>query len=110
MPFLYYSIVNAFQTMLDGFSKSQWKGDENGNAAKYDVADVFSYIGDFDENQDLKTWMDDEIPKFPSRNTEMDHHHNITRKMDLLPPTARGQVLRQLISYFYFRAFLGNYE
>ena len=96
--------------MLDGFSKSQWKGDENGNAAKYDVADVFSYIGDFDENQDLKTWMDEEVPKFPSRNSEMDHHHNIIRKMDLLPPTARGQVLRQLISYFYFRAFLGNYE
>ena len=100
--------------MLDAFSKSQWKGDEVNeegvcdNAAKYDVADVFSYIGDFDENQDLKTWMDDEVPNFQTRNSEMDHHHNISRKLDLLPPTARGQVLRQLISHFYFSAFLGK--
>ena len=54
---------------MDGFSKSQWKGDTE-NAAKYDVADVFSYIGDFDENQDLKTWMDDEVPNFQTRNSE----------------------------------------
>ena len=54
---------------MDGFSKSQWKGDAI-NAAKYDVADVFSYIGDFDENQDLKTWMDDEVPNFQTRNSE----------------------------------------
>ena len=59
--------------------------------------------------ENLRPWLPEEVPSFMTNNFEIiDHHHNIVRRLDLLPPTHRGQMIRKMLAHYHFQEFLGK--
>ena len=57
----------------------------------------------------LRPWLPEEVPSFMTNRFEIiDHHHNIVRRLDLLPPTFRGQIIRKMLAHYHYQEFLGK--
>ena len=55
--------------------------------------------------KELRTWTSDEVnPKFKER----EHHHNLYRRIWLLPLTYRGRIIRKMLAYFYLQFFISS--
>ena len=66
------SIVDAFRSMLDGFSKNQWKVQGN-KSAMYDVSDTL--VTNFDGAKILRPWKDDEVPNIAGNHDNLFTFH-----------------------------------
>jgi hypothetical protein len=91
----YRNLSNIANTI----SRQQWAGqpitakdddDEfvDTNAVCIDITEALINVGLFVEHQNLRPWMDDEIPNIGGL-WDGDHHHNMVRRLSLLPPTYR---------------------
>lgn len=110
---IFGNIMDAFRVMLDGYSKEMWRGhakashQEVTNSISNDVTEALVSVGDFKGAENLRPWFDDEVPINLS---EFDHHHNIVRRLQLLPPTYRGQMVKKMIAHYHLQTFLGVKE
>jgi len=102
------NVMNAFRTMLDGYSREQWKGTDRETTVMYEIAEALVAVGNQKSFANLRPWLPEEVPTFMENYHIVDHHHNIVRRLDLLPPTHRGQIIRKMLAHFHFQEFLGK--
>ena len=69
--------------------------------------EVLSRVGEFDGVMKLRPWDEAEIPQYIENMHQNDHHHNIVRKLHLLPPSPRGNVIRKALAFFHLQSLLG---
>ena len=72
------------------------------------LSEALVAVGNQKSFANLRPWLPEEVPTFMENYHIVDHHHNIVRRLDLLPPTHRGQIIRKMLAHFHFQEFLGK--
>merc|ERR1719471_2067049 len=106
---------------LDSFSPFAWTGtlspaddkkllDQSGNNkmnnACCDVSEVLSSImNNVPEDNKVRAWTPSDLPASKDF-AILDHHHNMVRRLQLLPHSARGQQIKKNVAYLYLQHIL----
>merc|ERR1719414_201733 len=71
-----------------------------------DVSEVLSMImNNVSEDNKARTWKSDELPA-SKEFAILDHHHNMVRRLQLLPFSARGNQIKKNVAYLYLQHIL----
>ena len=106
-------ISEAFRVMLDAFSPDVWcQVDDQGKArnsidfVSCDITEAMAIVGNYDGAENIYTWDPKDInsPFFRKR----EHHHNLIRRVWLLPQTHRGRIVRKMLAYNYLTYFVNK--
>ena len=76
------------------------------DSVSLDITEAFSHIGAFESVENLKAWGDDEVPNINGLNS-MDHHDNMARRLELIPQSCRGNIIRKMLAFMYLQTILG---
>lgn len=120
--FVCRDLMLLLRFQFDTFSTYQWTGlqsedrtraspeerefeDETANAC-CDVSEILARVG---ANSKLlsvtKTWPDDDVPALSHFN-EIDHHHNMIRRIQFLPFSPRGDQVKKNLAFLYLQQVL----
>ena len=111
-------VLLLLHCQLDSFSTFQWTGlyrddtlshpsDHNSAndavcCASCDVTEVLAQVGGCHARfNQLRTWDPAELPrgKNLAHFEDHDHHHNMTHRLDLLPPSLRGNMVKKGVAF-----------
>ena len=105
---------------LDSFSPFAWTGASGSGGERFlehsgndklrnaccDVSEVLSAImNNVAEDNKVRTWGQSELPASKDF-ALLDHHHNMVRRLQLLPLSARGNQIRKNVAYLYLQHIL----
>ena len=62
-------------------------------------------VNNVSEGNTARTWKRDELPA-PCVFDNLDHHHNMVRRLQLLPLTARGSQIKKNVAFLYLQYML----
>merc|ERR1719384_3057958 len=96
--------------MLDGFQKDLWQTVIENNikttdSVSMDIVEALNIIGRIDDASNLFPW-DPEDLHYNLR--ESDHHDNMFRRLQLLPQTRRGNIIRKMMAHYSLQIILNN--
>jgi len=110
---VWINISNALRVMLDGYTKDLWQTTYNDAQSKghkaytdsvsCDIMEAFMIIGRTDDAANLQPWSSDEVHQAING----DHHDNMFRRLQLLPQTRRGNIIRKMLACFNLQVILG---
>lgn len=120
-------VKNNISLMLyqqfNSFSYKQWFGKEDPNSkgdkskpkqndfhsdeanASLDISEIISQVGQYDGVKNAFTWDRDSIAPLDHLGT-MDHHHNMLQRVQLLPPTFRGNMIKKNAAYLQLQLLM----
>lgn len=121
--FVATDVMMLYQFQIDSFSTLQWTGQANhsdppqakvhGEAelftltenASIDMAEVLARVASHEGNEHIRTWAREELPAC-AQFDELDHHHNMVRRLQLLPPSLRGNQLKKNVAFLNLQQIL----
>ena len=108
-------ISEAFRVILDHFPKEVWKSgqlNEDGNkdfsdSVCCDITEALSAVCHYEGAENIFTWDRRDVhAQFKMK----EHHHNLVRRVWLLPMTHRGRIIRKMLAYHYLHYFVTKSE
>ena len=88
MHFLHFQLNNNYST-------------QNWRTGLEDLSELFIFI----YASEMMNWEKDEVPQF-RHFTSLDHHHNMLRRLNFIPPSLRGNQLRKYVAYLQLQEML----
>ena len=101
------NLSNAFRVMLDGFSRDCWLCSEEAteNSVSIDITEALVKIGNFPSVKNHRTWFQNEVPQTLR---DVDHLDNICRRIETLPQTSRGNIIRKMMAHDALQIVIGK--
>ncbi|XP_059094587.1 uncharacterized protein LOC131889490 [Tigriopus californicus] len=123
--FVATDIMMLYQFQIDSFSTLQWTGQANPadshqpdggtdlftltENASIDMAEVLARVGSHEGIEQIRTWSREELPAC-AQFDELDHHHNMVRRLQFLPPSLRGNQLKKNVAFLNLQQILNLEE
>lgn len=104
-------ITSLFHYQFNSFDSDTWlletkasdSSTQQYNGVFIDICHVFTWIGE--DVKALYNWSQDNVPKTKFFET-FDHHQNCYRRLQLLPSSYRGSMVKRCVALIYVQVFL----
>ncbi len=125
-PGVCQNVQMIIHSQLDSFSSFQWSGEEAHRPKEHwaflpeeslshetanalcDVSEILAHVANGEDSREaIRNWATDDVPTLPHFQ-EIDHHHNMVARLQLIPPSYRGNQVKKNVAYLHLQQLLNN--